>query len=154
MVSYYYHYVFLVHGFSYFSAMPLSFPSLHLLSELLHWHSLSRKESHMLHSFIFLSWLPPSVHTECWKIRIFSRKLLQDLPFVSSQALNFLLFPSLPTQAAFHWLFYLQRCMTSGEHKPEDHLIDQEVAFPFPTTDYQWLFHLTAGSNMDFSKSR
>lgn len=82
----------------------LPFPSLHLLPELLfslHCHSLLLKESYMLYLFIFLSWSPHYNTQMVEKGGNFSVKLLQNLPFISSQILYFALFPR-SVQSAFY----------------------------------------------------
>lgn len=74
----------------------LSFPSLHLLPELLfslHCHSVLLKESHILHLFIILSWSPHCNIQMVVKGGNFSLKILQNLLFISSQILYFVLFP-------------------------------------------------------------
>lgn len=73
-----------------------SFPSLHLLSELLfslHCHSVLLKESHTLYLFIFLSWSPHCNIQVVIKGGHFSLKILQNLLFISSQILYFASFP-------------------------------------------------------------
>lgn len=74
----------------------LSFPSLHLLSELLfslHCHFVLLKESHILYLFIFLSRSPHCNIQVIVSGGNFSLKILQNLPFISSQILYFALFP-------------------------------------------------------------
>lgn len=74
----------------------LSFPSLHLLSELLfslHCHSVLLKDSHTLYLFIFLSWSPHCNIEIVTKGGNFSLKILQNFPFISPQILYFVLFP-------------------------------------------------------------
>lgn len=70
---------------------PLSFPSLHLLSELLfslHCRSVLLKESHILYLFIFLSWSPHCNIQLVVKGGNFSLKILPNFPFISSQKKN------------------------------------------------------------------
>lgn len=103
----------------------LPFPSLHLLPELLfslHCHSLLLKESYMLYLFIFLSWSPHYNIQMVEKEGNFSVKLLQNLPFISSQILYFALFPR-SVQSAFYpsvicWLLcFYKDTWTAGEEK-------------------------------------
>lgn len=119
----------------------LSFPSLHLLSELLfslHCHSVLLKESHMLYLFIFLSWSSRYNIEMVEKGGKFSVKVLQNLPFISSQILYFALFPR-SVQSAFYpdslllVTMFLQRYMNCwrGENLHVN-LLRKEFCFLLP----------------------
>lgn len=90
----------------------------------------------------------------------FSVKLLQNLPFISSQILYFTLF-SRSVESAFYpdsllliTVFlqrYVNHCRRENLHV---NLLRKEFCFLFPQQIFQWSTHLTAGCDIDFFEVR
>lgn len=134
----------------------LSFPSLHLLPELLfslHCHSVLLKESHILYLFIILSWSPHCNIQMVVKGGNFSLKILQNLSFISSQILYFVLFPrseqSVLYPDSFLLLTFTKMYEPLGKRKSPYQPFEKGVQFPSLITDFLWSTHLAAKCNSD-----
>lgn len=86
----------------------------------------------------------------------FSAKLLQNLPFISSQILYFALF-SRSVESGFYLdtllliTVFLQRYVNRWRRENlHVNLLRKDFCFLFPQQIFQWSTHLTAGCDIDF----